>query len=105
MLLMMALLRKLPRQIEQFSHFERNGLTGAECLNKNLLVVGVGRIGSEIVRIGQGLGMNVTGVDIVRRFVKQADFYRLTDQPKQNGRGERCCVPEVADDELDGKGP
>jgi D-lactate dehydrogenase len=35
---------------------------------KKFLVVGVGNIGSEIVRIGQGLGMTVKGVDIVERY-------------------------------------
>ncbi|MBI4026265.1 MAG: hydroxyacid dehydrogenase [Verrucomicrobia bacterium] len=67
MLLWMALLRKLPLQMQQFTIFHRDGLTGSECENKNLLVVGVGHIGSEIVKIGQGLGMNVRGVDIVQR--------------------------------------
>lgn len=67
MLLWMSLLRKLPAQAEHFKSFNRDGLTGFECEGKNLLVVGVGNIGSEIVRIGTGLGMNVLGVDIVRR--------------------------------------
>jgi D-lactate dehydrogenase len=66
-LLMMSLMRRLPRQLAQFKSFNRDGLTGYECAGKNLLVVGVGRIGGEIVKIGQGLGMNVRGVDIVRR--------------------------------------
>jgi D-lactate dehydrogenase len=66
-LLLMSLFRKLPRQEKQFPRFERDGLTGRECRGKNILVVGVGRIGSEIVRIGQGLGMNVRGVDPVQR--------------------------------------
>jgi len=66
-LLMMALLRRLPQQIIQFQHFDRDGLTGRECAGKNLLVVGVGRIGNEIVKIGAALGMNVRGVDIVKR--------------------------------------
>ncbi|HVN49480.1 MAG TPA: NAD(P)-dependent oxidoreductase [Bacteroidota bacterium] len=66
-LLMMALLRKLPQQLVQFNHFERDGVTGFECAEKNLLVVGVGRIGSEIAKIGMGLGMNVRGVDLVQR--------------------------------------
>jgi D-lactate dehydrogenase len=66
-LLMMALLRRLPRQMAQFQRFERDGVTGGECAGKNLLVVGVGRIGSEIVNIGTALGMNVRGVDIVQR--------------------------------------
>jgi D-lactate dehydrogenase len=65
MLLWMALLRKLPQQIAQFPRFHRDGLTGMECAGKNLLVVGVGHIGGEIVKIGRGLGMNVRRVDII----------------------------------------
>ncbi|GAB4377795.1 MAG: hypothetical protein Kow0042_26030 [Calditrichia bacterium] len=67
MLLWMALLRKLPRQMEQFPDFNRDGLTGIECQGKTLLVVGVGNIGSEIVKIGEGLGMTVWGVDLVEK--------------------------------------
>jgi D-lactate dehydrogenase len=67
MILWMSLLRKLPSQMEHFKNFDRDGLTGFECEGKTLLVVGVGNIGSEIVRIGTGLGMDVLGVDIVRR--------------------------------------
>lgn len=67
MLLWMSLLRRLPDQIEHFKSFDRDGLTGFECEGRNLLVVGVGNIGSEIVRIGTGLGMKVLGVDVVRR--------------------------------------
>lgn len=67
LLLWMALLRKLPRQREHFRRFDRDGLTGSECQGKTLLVVGVGNIGHEIVKIGRGLGMRVFGMDIVRR--------------------------------------
>ncbi len=76
MLLWSALLRKLPRQILQFSTFNRDGLTGRETLCRNLLVVGVGSIGSEIAGIGKALNMNVMGVDIVRRFeeIHYVDF-------------------------------
>ena len=63
----MSLMRRLPQQIIQFKNFDRDGLTGGECAGKNMLVVGVGRIGSEIVKIGSALGMNVRGVDIVQR--------------------------------------
>ncbi len=66
-LLMMALLRKLPRQIDQFPDFHRDGLTGRECAGKKLLVVGVGDIGLEVVKIGLGLGMDVRGVDILQK--------------------------------------
>jgi len=66
----MSLLRKLSQQIQQFIVFNRDGLAGQECLQKTLLVVGVGNIGYEIVRIGQGLGMDVLGVDIVEKHEK-----------------------------------
>ncbi|NQU11896.1 hydroxyacid dehydrogenase [bacterium] len=65
MLLWMALLRRLPRQIAQFERFHRDGLTGQEAEGKNLLVVGAGHIGSEVVKIGRGLGLNVRRVDII----------------------------------------
>ena len=67
MLLWMSLFRKLPLQREQFTGFNRDGLTGTECFGKKLLVVGVGNIGVEIVRIGQGLGMEVKGVDLIQK--------------------------------------
>jgi D-lactate dehydrogenase len=63
MLMWMALLRKLPRQIRQFHEFHRDGLTGFECQGRTLVVVGVGNIGHEICVIGRALGMNVIGVD------------------------------------------
>jgi D-lactate dehydrogenase len=66
-MLMMTLLRKLPQQMLRFRSFGRDGLTGAECAGKNLLVVGVGRIGSEIASIASSIGMKVKGVDIVFR--------------------------------------
>jgi len=67
LLLWLALLRKLRQQADQFSSFCRDGITGVECEKKNLLVVGVGNIGSEVARIGQGLGMEVRGVDIMAK--------------------------------------
>lgn len=76
MLLWMALLRKLPQQMRSFKKFHRDGLTGVECEGKKLLIVGVGNIGSQIVKIGKGLGMNVQGVDLVIKFpdVDYVDF-------------------------------
>jgi D-lactate dehydrogenase len=67
MLMWMALLRKLPQQMRNFAAFHRDGITGSECQGKTLLVVGVGNIGSEVIKIGQALGMNVIGVDIVKK--------------------------------------
>jgi len=67
-MIMFSLMRHLPRQLYQMKSFNRDGITGKECKGKNLLVVGVGRIGSEIAGIAKGLGMNVKGVDIVKRY-------------------------------------
>jgi len=67
MLLWMALLRRLPLQRRQFRAFNRDGLTGRECRGRTLLVVGVGNIGTEVLEIGRGLGMDVLGVDRVAR--------------------------------------
>jgi len=66
-LVMMALLRKLKNQISSFNDFAREGLTGLECRGRNVLVVGVGHIGSEVVDIAKGLRMNVKGHDIEQK--------------------------------------
>jgi D-lactate dehydrogenase len=68
MLLWMALLRKLPVQIQRFARFDRDALTGSECAGKKLLVVGVGNIGSEVIKLGVGLGMVVRGVDLIEKY-------------------------------------
>ena len=67
MVLWMNLLRKIPQQMHNFRSFNRDGLTGRECAGKVLLVAGVGNIGYEVSCIGNALGMDVFGVDIVRR--------------------------------------
>lgn len=64
LLLLLALWRRLPQQQQQLQQFNRDGLSGRESWQKKLLVVGVGNIGYEIVRIGYGLEMEVRGVDI-----------------------------------------
>jgi len=67
MMLVLALLRRLPGQIRSFARFQRDGLTGRQCRGRKLLVAGVGNIGGEIVQIAQALGMEVRGVDIVEK--------------------------------------
>lgn len=67
LMMWLALLRKLPQQVEQFQRFHRDGITGRECAGATLAVFGVGNIGHEVVKIGHGLQMKVLGVDIVRR--------------------------------------
>jgi len=67
LMLWMALMRRLPEQIEHYKTFNRDGLTGRETEGRTLVVVGVGNIGYQVVRIGWGLGMRVLGVDIDRK--------------------------------------
>ncbi|MEM9935060.1 MAG: NAD(P)-dependent oxidoreductase [Bacteroidota bacterium] len=64
LLLWMALQRKLPLQMHQFQTFYRDGITGSQSKGKTLLVVGVGNIGYELIRIGKGLEMQTLGVDL-----------------------------------------
>jgi D-lactate dehydrogenase len=64
MLMWMALLRRLPLQVENFRTFHRDGITGRECAGRTLVVVGVGHIGHEVCAIGKALGMRVLGVDV-----------------------------------------
>ncbi len=97
MLFWTALLRRLPRQMRQFSSFHRDGITGGECAGRTLAVFGVGNIGSQVVRIGQGLDMQVLGVDIEQKHpdvqyvapetaLKQADIIVCTMNLNSNNR-------------------
>jgi len=74
---MMILLRKYKRQTKQFVTFNRNDITGNECLGKNVLVVGVGNIGSQIVDMVKGLKMPVKGVDVKKR-LKDLQYVNLS---------------------------
>lgn len=66
-LMLLSLFRKLKAQTKNFDSFCRDGLTGVEAQGKNILIVGVGNIGSEIVDIAKGFRMKVAGVDIVKK--------------------------------------
>ncbi len=82
MLLWTALSRKLPAQLKQFETFHRDGITGREIAGKTLLVAGIGNIGSEIVRIGQGLDMRVFGNDPIQKhdFVDYVELDEKIDE-------------------------
>ena len=67
MLLWTALLRRLPRQLAEFERFRRDHLTGRENPGKTMALFGVGNIGYEIWKIAGALGIEVHGVDPVRR--------------------------------------
>lgn len=77
-LMMLALLRKINQQQEQFKSFRRDGLTGRECRGRNALIAGVGHIGGEIVDIVRGLRMNVKGFDKIHGHA-DLEYISLTD--------------------------
>ena len=75
-LMILALARKLKKQLKHFESFQRDDLTGVECFRRHVLVVGVGRIGSEIAHLAHRLGMHVKGVDLVKR-LRTLDYVTL----------------------------
>lgn len=77
-LMMMALWRKFTKQLNHFNAFTRDGLTGRECRGREVLVAGVGHIGSEIVNMAQGLQMTVKGFDIERK-IKGLRYVSLSE--------------------------
>lgn len=77
-LMVMALLRKLNLQQKHFNNFNRDGLTGLDIYGRNVLVVGVGHIGKNIVDIVRGLRANVKGVD-AKQNVKDLHYVPLLD--------------------------
>lgn len=89
-MLWMALLRRLPRQMQHMNTFHRDGITGAECAGKTLAVVGVGNIGYEVARIGRGLDMEVLGVDLVQRHPDVS--YVAPDFALRSADVVACCM-------------
>lgn len=102
MLLWTALLRKLNTQQKSFESFQRDGLTGREVREKTILVIGVGRIGSEIVDIASGLRMKVLGVDIAPR-KELEEKYKLQYVPLKTGLKQSdivvCALPLTSETE------
>ncbi len=95
MLLWIALSRRLTVQRRQFRTFDRDGITGRELAGKTLLVAGVGNIGSEIVRIGQGLELTVYGVDPVQKY----DFVNYVELDKKIGEADIIvCAMNLTDE-------
>ncbi len=66
-MVMISLFRKLRLQIEKFRRFDREEITGRECMGRSALIIGVGRIGSTIAEILAAFKMRLLGVDIVKR--------------------------------------
>lgn len=63
--LMLAVAKRIvpAHQSIEEGEFTPEGLTGIDIFGKTLGVVGIGKIGANVVRIGRGLGMKVLGVE------------------------------------------
>lgn len=64
--LILNLTRKIYQGIDQIKEngsFSLHGLRGVDIKGKNLGVIGTGRIGKEIIKIGIGFGMNIIAYD------------------------------------------
>ena len=71
--------RNMPLEGEKnFKVLKKNYSKGIELKNKNLGIIGLGKIGREVARIGFGLGMNILGFD---KFLKGKSIeVKLNDQ-------------------------
>ena len=71
--------RNMPLEGEKkFKTLKKKYSEGIELKNKNLGIVGLGKIGREVARIGFGLGMNILAFD---KFIRQKSIeVKLNDQ-------------------------
>ena len=71
--------RNMPLEGEKnFKTLKKKYSQGIELKNKNLGIIGLGKIGREVARIGYGLGMNVLGFD---KFIEKKSIeIKLNDQ-------------------------
>lgn len=74
--LLLAMSRNIPVADASLKgkQWERKKFTGTEVYKKTLAIIGLGRIGREVARRAQGLGMNVIGYDPVLSVDKAKDL-------------------------------
>lgn len=78
MALLLAITKKIvvAHQSVENGEFSPEGLTGVDLVGKTLGVVGVGKIGQNVVRMAKGFGMNILGVEHFpdEQFAKELGF-------------------------------
>lgn len=82
MALLLAVAKKIvpAHQSVEEGEFSPEGLTGVDLLGKTLGVIGVGRIGANMVKMAKGFGMKVIGVEkrADEKFAKKVGFKVVT---------------------------
>ncbi len=73
---MQMLVRKVKLQMRHFHSFHREEMTGRQLKGMRALVIGVGNIGSEIVADTKKIGMEVKGVDLIKK-MRNLDYVSL----------------------------
>ncbi len=85
MSMLLALSRNIPQANDSLKKgkWERNRFMGVELFNKNLGIIGLGRIGSEVARRAAAFGMKVLGFDpYIRSESVQRLGVELVDMPE-----------------------
>jgi len=84
--LILTLSRKIHQAIEKTrkNDFDVEGLMGFDLYGKTLGVVGVGRIGSEVIRMAKGFGMKVLASDRSPRKISGVKFVSLNKLLKES---------------------
>lgn len=88
--------RKMPLEGDtQFKSLKKSYSKSTELLGKTLGVIGVGRIGKEVARIGLGIGMNVIGSDSY-----DTDGSRSISLKFQNGQKINITIDMLSMEEV-----
>ena len=86
--------RNMPLEGEKnFKDLKKNYSKGIELKNKNLGIIGLGKIGLEVSRIGFGIGMNILGFDKFRNENNIA--VKLNDQSDFNFKIKLLSLDEL----------
>ena len=86
--------RNMPLEgAKNFKALKKNYSKGMELKNKNLGIIGIGKIGREVARIGFALGMNILGFD---KFIKEKSIeVKLNNKSGHNFKMNLVSFDEI----------